>query len=126
MGHWHSWLARIHGMDEVIGSNPICSTKSSTFKPRTLPVTREPLRLPGFFVPASGTGRNSAVLIASSMSGRRTVRAVAGQPRSDRLPVGQERCHDWLLRAALLRQLVRGFSGSHRRLRVWFIAPRIP
>jgi UDP-N-acetylmuramyl pentapeptide synthase len=26
MGHWHSWLARFHGMEEVIGSNPICST----------------------------------------------------------------------------------------------------
>jgi hypothetical protein len=26
-GHWHSWLARFHGMEEVIGSNPICSTK---------------------------------------------------------------------------------------------------
>ncbi len=25
-GHWHSWLARFHGMEEVIGSNPICST----------------------------------------------------------------------------------------------------
>lgn len=26
MGHWRSWLARFHGMEEVIGSNPICST----------------------------------------------------------------------------------------------------
>lgn len=25
-GHWRSWLARFHGMEEVIGSNPICST----------------------------------------------------------------------------------------------------
>jgi hypothetical protein len=27
MGHWRSWLARFHGMEEVIGSNPICSTR---------------------------------------------------------------------------------------------------
>jgi len=26
-GHWRSWLARFHGMEEVIGSNPICSTR---------------------------------------------------------------------------------------------------
>jgi hypothetical protein len=28
-GHWRSWLARFHGMEEVIGSNPICSTTFS-------------------------------------------------------------------------------------------------
>jgi hypothetical protein len=27
MGHWRSWLARFHGMEEVKGSNPLCSTK---------------------------------------------------------------------------------------------------
>ena len=26
MGHWRSWLARFHGMEEVNGSNPLCST----------------------------------------------------------------------------------------------------
>ena len=26
MGHWRSWLARLDGIEEVIGSNPICST----------------------------------------------------------------------------------------------------
>ncbi len=26
MGHWRSWLARFYGIEEVIGSNPICST----------------------------------------------------------------------------------------------------
>ncbi len=26
MGHWRSWLARFHGMEEVKGSNPLCST----------------------------------------------------------------------------------------------------
>lgn len=25
-GHWRSWLARFHGMEEVKGSNPLCST----------------------------------------------------------------------------------------------------
>ena len=25
-GHWRSWLARLHGMQEVKGSNPLCST----------------------------------------------------------------------------------------------------
>ncbi len=25
-GHWRSWLARFHGMEEVNGSNPLCST----------------------------------------------------------------------------------------------------
>jgi hypothetical protein len=29
MGHWRSWLARFHGMEEVIGSNPICSTRAN-------------------------------------------------------------------------------------------------
>lgn len=32
-GHWRSWLARFHGMEEVIGSNPICSTILLTLKP---------------------------------------------------------------------------------------------
>jgi ABC-2 type transport system ATP-binding protein len=32
MGHWRSWLARFHGMEEVIGSNPICSTKIRTYR----------------------------------------------------------------------------------------------
>ncbi len=27
LGHWRSWLARFHGMEEVKGSNPLCSTK---------------------------------------------------------------------------------------------------
>ncbi len=26
MGHWRSWLARLNGIEKVIGSNPICST----------------------------------------------------------------------------------------------------
>jgi hypothetical protein len=26
VGHWRSWLARLDGIEEVIGSNPICST----------------------------------------------------------------------------------------------------
>lgn|GEM_PF-998884 len=30
-GHWRSWLARFHGMEEVKGSNPLCSTINNPF-----------------------------------------------------------------------------------------------
>lgn len=35
MGHWRSWLARLNGIEKVIGSSPICSTKIYMKKKQT-------------------------------------------------------------------------------------------